>query len=98
MNRRTATIDRAARAQSGDGRARVPAESNAATSPGRDTLGLTSTVVIACIGLIMVVSPRPPLWLDEAQSVAIARRSLPGLVDALREDGAPPVYYVALHG
>lgn len=38
-----------------------------------------------------------PLWLDEAQSVAIARLPLGELPQALREDGAPPVYYLLLH-
>src|SRR5215213_7140092 len=52
---------------------------------------------IGCISLIFIAWPRRPLWLDEAQSVAIARHSLPGLVDALRADGAPPIYYVLLH-
>ncbi|MDP9497663.1 MAG: glycosyltransferase family 39 protein [Actinomycetota bacterium] len=38
------------------------------------------------------------LWLDEALSVAIARRPLPELFDALRRDGSPPLYYLLLHG
>jgi mannosyltransferase len=38
------------------------------------------------------------LWLDEAQSVAIARSDLPGLFAGLRQDGAPPLYYLLLHG
>ncbi len=39
-----------------------------------------------------------PLWLDEAQSVAIARLPLPELLGALRHDGSPPLYYLMLHG
>jgi mannosyltransferase len=39
----------------------------------------------------------PELWLDEAQSVAIARLPLPELFDALEQDGSPPLYYVLLH-
>ena len=39
-----------------------------------------------------------PLWLDEAQTLAIAERPLPQLFEALRRDGAPPLYYVLLHG
>src|SRR4051812_43400092 len=42
--------------------------------------------------------PRRALWLDGAQSVAIARSSMGGIVDGLRADGAPPLYYVLLHG
>lgn len=38
------------------------------------------------------------LWLDEAISVSIARGSLPHLIQALRHDGAPPLYYLLLHG
>jgi uncharacterized membrane protein len=37
------------------------------------------------------------LWLDEALTVNIARLPLPRLFDALRHDGSPPAYYVALH-
>ena len=38
------------------------------------------------------------LWLDEAQSVAIAREPPgSGLVEALRRDGSPPLYYLLLH-
>jgi len=38
------------------------------------------------------------LWLDEAQSVVVARLPLDQLPGALRHDGAPPLYYVLLHG
>lgn len=40
------------------------------------------------------------LWLDEAQSVAIAKLPLTGeftLFDGLRQDGSPPLYYLMLH-
>jgi uncharacterized membrane protein len=37
------------------------------------------------------------LWLDEAQTVNIANRSIPHLFSALREDGSPPLYYLILH-
>ena len=39
-----------------------------------------------------------PLWLDEALSVNIARLPLTELPAALRQDGAPPLYYLLLHG
>jgi mannosyltransferase len=39
----------------------------------------------------------PELWLDEAQSVAIAHLPLPQLFDALEQDGSPPLYYLLLH-
>ncbi len=37
------------------------------------------------------------LWLDEALTVDIARRPLSQLHMLLRQDGAPPLYYVLLH-
>jgi mannosyltransferase len=40
---------------------------------------------------------RSPLWLDEALTVDIARHPLSQLHALLREDGAPPLYYVLLH-
>jgi hypothetical protein len=38
------------------------------------------------------------LWLDEALSVNIARLPLHAIPEALRQDGAPPLYYLLLHG
>jgi mannosyltransferase len=57
-------------------------------------LGLAA-LVLAGIGLRLVSVG--PLWLDEAQSVAIASGPLHLLPDALRSDGAPPLWYVLLH-
>lgn len=37
------------------------------------------------------------LWLDEALTVNVAKLPLSGLEDALKRDGAPPLYYVLLH-
>ena len=53
--------------------------------------GLVGTGVV-----VRFVAP-PELWLDEAQSVAIARLPLSELFAALEEDGSPPLYYVLLH-
>jgi mannosyltransferase len=52
---------------------------------------LAASVALRCL-------TRSPMWLDEAQTVNIAQRSLPHLFSALREDGSPPLYYVLLHG
>ncbi len=41
---------------------------------------------------------RSPLWLDEAQTVVIAHKSLPDLFRALKIDGSPPLFYLVLHG
>jgi mannosyltransferase len=49
-------------------------------------------------GLVLRAVAPEGLWLDEAQAVAIARLPLGEIVGALREDGAPPLYYLVLHG
>jgi mannosyltransferase len=61
--------------------------------------GLVLTVLVLAAAAVAVVAglSSGPLWLDEAQSVAIARLPLTELPQALREDGAPPLYYVLLH-
>jgi len=41
---------------------------------------------------------RSSLWLDEALTVNIARLPLSEIPAALRHDGAPPLYYMVLHG
>jgi mannosyltransferase len=52
-------------------------------------------VLLAAVALRFLAAS--PLWLDEAQSVDIANRSLPHLFTALRHDGSPPLYYLLLH-
>ncbi len=57
-------------------------------------------VVLACLvatGVVARFVAPPELWLDEAQSVAIARLPLPDLFAALEQDGSPPLYYLLLH-
>ncbi|MDQ2826459.1 MAG: glycosyltransferase family 39 protein [Actinomycetota bacterium] len=58
-------------------------------------LGLGFTLVLGIVVRFVTVSA---LWLDEAQTVAIARLPLGQLSEALRHDGAPPLFYVLLHG
>lgn len=62
---------------------------------------LLSAVFIA-VTVLLRFWTRSPLWLDEAQSVAIARLPLSGhgmtIWAALRHDGSPPLYYLLLHG
>ena len=53
--------------------------------------------VLACTVILRFLA-LSPLWLDEAQSVEISRRSVSGLLSALRHDGSPPLYYLLLHG
>ncbi|WP_448609821.1 glycosyltransferase family 39 protein [Geodermatophilus sp. URMC 60] len=52
---------------------------------------------LVAAGVVARFIAPPELWLDEAQSVAIARLPLPELFDALEEDGSPPLYYLLLH-
>ena len=49
------------------------------------------------IGLGLRFGVSQPLWLDEALSVNIAKLPMSQLPGALRQDGAPPLYYVLLH-
>jgi len=64
-------------------------------SSTRALLVLGPAVAIAT-GIVLRVWPRPALWLDEAQSVAFARESFGSIPTALRQDGAPPLYYLLL--
>ncbi|CAN5848784.1 hypothetical protein BH18ACT2_BH18ACT2_14340 [soil metagenome] len=62
------------------------------------TSGLVVLGVLVGLGVIARVWPRRALWLDEAQSVSIAREALTSIPAVLRTDGAPPAYYLLLHG
>ncbi|MGY1636475.1 glycosyltransferase family 39 protein [Geodermatophilus sp. SYSU D00742] len=67
----------------------------------RSRVGVVVPVVVAvavCAGVVARFVAPPELWLDEAQSVAIARLPLPELLAALEQDGSPPLYYLLLHG
>ncbi len=55
-------------------------------------------VVAIVLGAILRVRTRQDLWVDEALSVNIARLPAGDLLEALRHDGHPPVYYLVLHG
>jgi mannosyltransferase len=58
-------------------------------------LGLGFALVLGVVVRFVTASA---LWLDEAQTVAIARLPLGSLPAGLRHDGAPPLFYVLLHG
>lgn len=72
------------------------------TEPGPARWMLRSTQVVIAVALLGGIALRlhsgSALWLDEALTVNIAELPLRHLVDALRRDGAPPLYYVLLHG
>lgn len=78
----------------------VPSEVRGAT-PARTGRGPWSSVPSAAAvitGILLRFVAPSALWLDEAQAVAIARLPLHQLLDALRADGAPPLWYLLLHG
>ncbi|MGH3745590.1 MAG: glycosyltransferase family 39 protein [Mycobacteriales bacterium] len=77
-------------------------------SPRRRTgrglrLVAAGVVLVLAASVVLRFWARSPLWLDESQSVAIARLPVFGghgttLWAALRQDGSPPLYYLILHG
>lgn len=56
---------------------------------------LVVAVLVAAVALRFVT--RSPLWLDEALTVNIAKAPLSKIPGLLRDDGAPPLYYLLLH-
>jgi hypothetical protein len=59
---------------------------------------VAGVVALVVAGIALRFVSVGPLWLDEAQSVSIASGPLHLLPHALRSDGAPPLWYVLLHG
>jgi len=57
-------------------------------------IGVAATLVLGVVVRFATVSH---LWLDEAQTVAIAHLPLGRIPEALRHDGAPPLFYLLLH-
>jgi mannosyltransferase len=62
----------------------------------RIAVGVAVGLAIAA-GLVLRFWTRSGLWLDEALTVNIARLPLHDIPDALKHDGAPPLYYYLLH-
>ncbi len=58
---------------------------------------VAAAAVAVAAGVAMRLWSRSPLWLDEAQTVAIAHLPVRDLIHALRTDGSPPLYYLLLH-
>ena len=72
----------------------------APTAPRRrlaPTWMLVAGAVVVAAGIVLRFVTRSDLWLDEALSVNIARLPFSDLHEALKHDGAPPLYYVLLH-
>lgn len=66
--------------------------------PGSRTFVLVGAVAAVLAGVVLRAGSSSDLWLDEALSVHIAALPLDDMVDALRRDGHPPLYYLLLHG
>jgi hypothetical protein len=75
---------------------RGPSDSDATPAP-RSLWLVCAVVTVLLASIFLRFWARSALWLDEAQSVNIARLPLGNLVDALRHDGSPPLYYLLLH-
>ena len=65
---------------------------------GLPPVATAAVAAAVAAGIVLRFTTRSELWLDEALTVNIARVPLRDLVDTLRQDGAPPLYYVLLHG
>ena len=63
--------------------------------PAWAVAGVVAAVVA---GVALRLYTASPLWLDEALTVNVAHVPLGDLVEALKHDGAPPLYYLLLHG
>ena len=61
---------------------------------GGPTLELAGVALVG--GVVLRFIAPSPLWLDEALSVEIAGRAFGDMVDALRHDGHPSLYYLLL--
>jgi hypothetical protein len=70
-------------------------------SPSRSApfapLVVAAFVAVGVAGLVFFFYSRSALWLDEALTVNISRLPLSQLQGALKQDGAPPLYYLLLH-
>ncbi|HEX9530386.1 MAG TPA: glycosyltransferase family 39 protein [Acidimicrobiales bacterium] len=66
---------------------------------GRDwTRWVVAAAALAvAVGVVLRFFATSDLWLDESLSVNISRLPIARIPAALRQDGAPPAYYVLLH-
>ncbi len=61
------------------------------------SVALLVTAGIVLLNVFLRFFADSPIWLDEAISASIAEKGPGGLVEALRHDGHPPLYYLLLH-
>jgi hypothetical protein len=78
--------------------------SGAASAGARDSAAARTpieivvlAVVATAVGIVLRFVARTPLWLDEALSLNIAQLPPGEILEALRHDGHPPLYYLMLH-
>jgi hypothetical protein len=65
-----------------------------------ERLGTFALVVVGLAvvaGVVLRFVATSPLWLDEAQTVEVARLPIADIPAALGRDGLPPLFYVLLH-
>jgi mannosyltransferase len=75
-----------------------PDAARAGRRTGSDSVWLILAVLgVIGLGVALRFIARSDLWADEVLSVNIARLPLSELREALRHDGAPPLYYALLH-
>ncbi len=58
---------------------------------------VVTAALVVIAGIVLRFLASSGMWLDEALTLNIARLPLSHLHEALRRDGAPPLYYVMLH-
>src|SRR3954451_14425400 len=85
-------------------RRREPERARAATltappeqAPSDSPRLVVAVVAVVVLGVVLRFLTMSHLWLDEALTVNIARLPLSRISDALRHDGSPPLYYLAMH-
>jgi mannosyltransferase len=61
------------------------------------TAAVVTTAAVIAAGVFLRFVTHSALWLDEALTVDIARLPLHGIPNALKHDGAPPLFYYLLH-
>jgi hypothetical protein len=86
-------------AQKGRGQASLLPLRRGGREPEADRPGIGAwlAVVVVAAGVALRFWTTSHLWLDEALTVNIARLPVGRIPDALRHDGSPPLYYLALH-
>ena len=77
----------------------APASAPPPAGHGRRTADVVTLVaLVALLAFLWGRGRHVWYWLDEGLSVGISSHSLGEIPELLRQDGAPPLYYVLLHG